>query len=36
MRGKEEGKMGLRESHGAGHELLLEHKGCYENLNVIR
>ena len=31
-----DGGRGVGGSHGAGHELPLERRGCYGNLNVIR
>ena len=41
--GENGGEVGVRddgrrveEGHGAEYELLLEHRGCYRNLNVIR
>ena len=30
------GGSGEGKGHMVGHELLLEHRGCYQNLNVIR
>ena len=43
MGGEDGGAVGVvgggrewREGHGARHKLLLVHRGCYSNLNVIR